>query len=330
LGEGLRSDRERWQCSGDAQTLFLAGSISKPVAAIGALSLVERGKLSLTEDVNARLKSWKVPENEYTSGQKVTLALILDHTAGFVGGDFYPGYDVNQRLPSLPQILNGEKPANSAPARLGFVPGSSWRYSGAGYLVAQQLMIDVTGQQFPELMRSAVFTKIGMADTTYEQPLPLNRATTAASGTLLDGAPVDGRWHVNPEMAAGGLWSTPSDLAKLAIEISLSLQGKANHLLSQRMAREMITPHWERGVTNILGTPDDPDRMGFGFFVGRDDRFGHIGGNVGYQATFVMFGKSGNGAVIMTNSDVGLRVGNALLNEIAKEYGWNYTAPAAL
>ena len=101
-------------------------------------------------------------------------------------------------------------------------------------------MIDVTGQQFPELMRSAVFTKIGMADTTYEQPLPLNRATTAASGTLLDGAPVDGRWHVNPEMAAGGLWSTPSDLAKLAIEISLSLQGKANHLLSQRMAREMI------------------------------------------------------------------------------------------
>jgi CubicO group peptidase (beta-lactamase class C family) len=310
------------------QTLFLAGSISKPVAAIGALLLVERGKLSLAGDVNAKLKTWKVPENEYTAGQKVTLALILDHTAGFVGGDFYPGYYAAQRPPSLLQILNGEKPANTAPVRLGFVPGSKWQYSGAGYLVVQQLMVDVTGQQFPELMRSAVFTKIGMADTTYEQPLPPNRATSAASGTLLDGAPVGGRWHVNPEMAAGGLWSTPSDLASLAIEISLSLQGKANHLLSQRMAREMITPHWERGVTNILGTPDDPDRMGFGFFVGRDDRFGHIGGNVGYQATFVMFSKSGNGAVIMTNSDVGLRVGNALLNEIAKEYGWNYTAPA--
>ena len=129
-------------------------------------------------------------------------------------------------------------------------------------------------------------------------------------------------------MAAGGLWSTPSGLAKLAIEISLSLQGKANHVLSQRMAREMVKARWAEGVINILGTPSDLDQMGFGFFVGKDDRFGHIGGNVGYQATLVMFGKSGNGAVIMTNSDVGLRVGNALLNEIAKEYGWNYTAPA--
>src|SRR5215469_11651142 len=112
-------------------------------------------------------------------------------------------------------------------------------------------MIDAVGQQFPELMRSAVFTNIRMTDTTYEQPLPLSRATSAASGTLLDGTPVSGKWHVQPEMAAGGLWSTPSDLAQLAIEIEVSLQGKGNNVLYQRMTREMIDTHCERGVTKI-------------------------------------------------------------------------------
>ena len=309
-------------------TLFMAGSISKPVASIGALVLVQQGKLSLDEDVNLRLKSWKVPKNEYTQEHKVTLGLLLDHTGGFTGGDFFPGYPVGTAVPTLPQILDGVPPANNAPMRVGYAPGSEWRYSGDGYLVIQQLLIDVSGQSFPDFMRAAVFDKLGMHDTSYEEPLPAARAAHAAAGTLYDGTAVAGKWHVTPEMAAGGLWTTPTDLATLAIELALSRKGKANHVLSQATTEAMLSPHWSKGVVNLFGTQDDPDGMGYGFFVGKKEhRFGHIGGNVGYQASFLMFGDRGDGVVIMTNSDIGLTVGNVLLDKIAEVYGWHYVAP---
>jgi CubicO group peptidase (beta-lactamase class C family) len=177
-------------------------------------------------------------------------------------------------------------------------------------------------------MRTAVFERLGMQDTTYEEPLPAERAAMAAAGTIIDGEAVKGGWHTNPEMAAGGLWSTPTDLATLAIELALSEQGKANRVLSRTTARDMLTAHWSQDVVNILGTKEDRDGMGYGFFVGKSNgRFGHIGGNVGYQATLVMFADTGSGVAIMTNSDVGLTVGNVLLDRIAEVYGWHYSAP---
>ena len=309
------------------ETLFLAGSISKPVAAVGALALVDRGTLSLDQDVNARLVGWKIPASEFTAQTRVTLESILAHTAGFSGGDFFPGYAAGEPVPTLRQILDGQKPATTPPIRLSRRPGAKWEYSGNGYLVAQQLMSDAAGKPFPALMEALVFAPLDMKNTSFEQPINADRATGAASGTLANGAPVAGKWHVQPEMAAGGLWTTPTDLAKLAIDVALSAQGKSHRVLSPAMAKAMITPHWHDGVINILGTPDSPDEMGLGFFVGRGHRFGHIGGNVGYQATLVMFADSGNGAVVMTNSDVGLQAGNALLNKIAAFYGWTYVAP---
>jgi CubicO group peptidase (beta-lactamase class C family) len=111
------------------KTLFQAGSISKPVAAAGMLALVQQGKLSLDEDVNAKLKTWKVPENEFTKEQKVTLRRLASHTAGLTVHGF-PGYDVDEKVPTLVQIFDGEKPANTAAIRVDFVPGTKWRYSG--------------------------------------------------------------------------------------------------------------------------------------------------------------------------------------------------------
>src|SRR5207302_11009060 len=107
-----------------AKTLFQAGSISKPVAAAGMLALVQKGKLSLDENVNEKLKTWKVPENEFTREQKVTLRRLASHTAGLTVHGF-PGYDVDEKVPSLVQILNGEKPtANTPEIRVDFVPGT--------------------------------------------------------------------------------------------------------------------------------------------------------------------------------------------------------------
>jgi CubicO group peptidase (beta-lactamase class C family) len=311
-------------------TLFQAGSVSKPVAAAGFLSLVEQGELSLDQDINQSLKSWKLPENEFTSKEKVTLRRILSHTSGLSVHGF-GGYPRNGPVPSLTQILNGEKPATNIPVRVTFEPGTKWAYSGGGYIIAQQLAMDVTGKPFPQIMREDVFDKIGMNDSTYEQPLPASRAGSAASGTYLNGRVVDGKWQVVPQLAAAGLWTTPADLAKYVIEIALSRKGKANLVLSQAMTAEMLKPQAERVAEPSLGTSQHPDRMGLGFFLGDEtdpSRFGHIGDDPGFQAMLVMFSDSGQGAAIMANSERGILLGRLLLASIAKEYRWKY-APAA-
>jgi CubicO group peptidase (beta-lactamase class C family)/predicted transcriptional regulator YdeE len=296
------------------RTLFQAGSISKPVAATGALCLVQQGKLSLDEDVNLKLKSWKVPDNEFTKDQKVTLRRIMSHTAGLTVHGF-PGYDVDAPVPTLVEIFNGEKPANTAPIRVDTVPGTKWRYSGGGVTVEQQLMMDVTGKPFPALMRELVLDKIGMNDSSYEQPLPAARASRTAGGTYNDGQPVHGKWHIYPEMAAAGLWTTPTDLAKFAIEIALSKQGKGNHVLSQKLTEEMLTP-----VMNDVG---------LGFFLEKDNpgQFGHNGADEGFQALLSMNANTGKGVAVMADSDNGIAVADQVLRRVAQEYAWSSYKP---
>ncbi len=295
-----------------ARTLFQAASISKPVSATGALSLVERGKLSLDDNVNLKLKTWQVPDNEFTKDQKVTLRRLMTHSAGLTVHGF-PGYEVGAAIPTLVQVLNGELPANTAPVRVDIVPGTQFRYSGGGVTVEQQLLIDVTGEPFPKFMRETVLDKIGMRDSTYEQPLPSNRRAMAATATTADGKSMPGKWHIYPEMAAAGLWTTPTDLAKYAIEIALSKQGKANHVLSESMTRQMLTPQIQDvGLGLFIAGYKDPEE------------FDHDGSNAGFRSTMVMFANSGKGVAIMVNSDNGIPVLNALMRSVAKEYRWSY------
>jgi CubicO group peptidase (beta-lactamase class C family)/predicted transcriptional regulator YdeE len=297
------------------RTLFQAGSISKPVAATAAMYLVQQGKLSLDEDVNQKLKSWKVPENDFTKTEKVTLRRIMSHTAGLTVHGF-PGYDVDAPRPTLVQVLNGEKPANTDPIRVDTVPGTKERYSGGGVTIEQLLLMDVTGKQFPALMRESVLDKITMSDSSYEQPPSPTRAAMTAGGAYADGKAVHGRWHIYPEMAAAGLWTTPTDLAKFAIEIALSKQGKANHVLSQKTTQEMLTPVMEEN--------------GLGFFLEKQNpgQFGHGGADEGFQALLTMNAESGNGIAMMADSDNGISIMNQVLRRVAKEYGWNYKAQA--
>lgn len=164
--------------------------------------MVERGELTLDDDVNAKLKSWKVPENEFTQKEKVTLRRLLSHTAGLTVHGF-PGYDINERMPSVVQVLDGA--GNTAAVRVNVVPGSISRYSGGGYTVMQQLVSDVTGKSFPEYVSEAVLAPLGMSSSTYRQPIPHDRAPETASGHYADRSVVPGKWHVYPEMAAAGL-----------------------------------------------------------------------------------------------------------------------------
>src|SRR5689334_25285379 len=296
------------------KTLFQAASISKPVTAMGMLALVQQGKLSLDEDVNAKLKTWKIPENEFTREQKVTLRRLASHTAGLTVHGF-PGYAVDEKLPTLVQILNGEKPvANTPEIRVDFVPGTKWRYSGGGVTIEQLTMMDVSGKPFPALMKETVLDKIGMSDSSYEQPLPAAWARRTAVGTYAGGKSVHGKWHVYPEMAAAGLWTTPADLAKFVIEIALSKQGKSNKVLTQKTVDEMFTH-----------PPSAPDfGIGIGLPANRPGEFGHDGADEGFQAMLVMNAETGQGVAIMANSDNGIAVAEEFARSVAKEYGWKY------
>src|SRR5262249_15680214 len=257
---------------------------------------VEQGKLSLDEDVNKKLKTWKVPENEFTKEQKVTLRRLMSHSAGLTVHGF-PGYAVSEKVPTLVQIFNGEKPANTAPIRVDFVPGTDERYSGGGITIEQQLMMDVSGKAFPALMRELVLDRAGMRESSYEQPLPHARAAMTAGGAYADGKPVHGKWHVYPEMAAAGLWTTPTDLAKFAIEIARERRGLSQKILTQPVAREML-----KMQSKSFG-------IGFGLNPDHPGEFSHDGADEGFQALLVMNYQTGQGAALMANSENGIFLG---------------------
>lgn len=293
-----------------AETIFQAASISKPVAATGMLRLVEEGKLALDTPVNDYLKSWKLPDNKFTEKEKVTLRRIVAHNAGLTVHGF-PGYASTDSVPTVPQLLDGAKPANTAAVRVDTFPGAITRYSGGGITIEQLAMTDVTGEPFPALLKRLVLDPIGMTNSGYDQPLAAPRTAKAAAGYRPDGKMVEGRWHTYPEMAAAGLWTTPTDLLKWSMEIAAARAGKSTKVLSQKMATEMLTPHKDAfGLGPALGG------KGAGF------NFGHGGANEGYRAQVTYFPELGRGAAVMTNSDNGSALAQEILFAIAAEYKW--------
>ena len=303
------------------RTLFLAGSISKPVAVMAGLRLVQEGKLSLDADINIYLTSWKVPENSFTSKQPVTLAQIMSHTAGLTVSGF-GGYAPGEPLPTLVQILNGAPPANSDPIVAEFVPGSKWRYSGGGLTVMQQALIDLEKKPFPEILREKVLDPIGMTSSSFEQTMGPDRLKLAASGHKAGGNVIEGKRYIYPEMAAAGLWTTPSDLAKFAIEVDRSALGESNKVLAKEMAKLMVTSH-----RKLSPTID----MALGLFLvhrGSAVYFTYDGQDEGFIASLYAARDRGCGVVIMTNSDGrSLPLINEITMSVAKEYGWPEYTP---
>lgn len=293
-----------------ADTLFQAGSVSKPIAAMAALRLVQDGRLSLDTNVNQTLKSWKLPANAFTTTTPVTLRALLSHTAGTTVHGF-PGYAAGAQVPTLPQVLDGAKPTNTSPVVVDKPVGSEYRYSGGGYSIAQQMMIDATGQAFPDLVRARVFDPIGMSRSTEDQPLDAARRAAVAWPHDASGASIKGGPHTYPEMAAAGLWTTASDLARFIIDLRQAAQGKAGHTLSPRTARTMLTP-----VKNDYG-------LGLAIRgVGPEKYFFHNGSNAGYKAVMLGYLGSGDGVAVLSNGDQGLQLGDEIIRAVAAEYGW--------
>jgi CubicO group peptidase (beta-lactamase class C family) len=297
------------------ETLFQAGSISKPVAAMVALKKVEEGKISLDQNINDKLTTWKLPENQFTAKKKVTLANLLSHTGGLTVHGF-PGYAVGAQLPTLPQVLDGSAPANTAPVRVDMEPGTKFRYSGGGTTIAQLAIMDIEKKPYPQIVKETVLDPLKMTNSTYSQPLPDDWRKRVASGHRAAGLPVEGKIHIYPEMAAAGLWTTPTDLAKFGIEVQLSLQGKSNKVLSKQMIEKMVTPFIE-------------DQIALGFFLekhGQAMYFGHGGADEGFRAGLLLHKDKGYGVAVMVNSDNG-EVINEIFRAVASEYNWEDFLP---
>ncbi|MBA3563552.1 MAG: serine hydrolase [Gammaproteobacteria bacterium] len=298
-------------------TLFQAASISKPVTALAVLRLVEQDKLSLDADVRTGLKTWMLPDSPLLKEHPVTLRTLLSHSAGLnVHG--FGGYPVGAALPTTSQILDGFSPANSEPIRVQSPPGSRSSYSGGGYVVTQLLMTDSTAKPFPEVMRNLVLAPVGMADSTFEQPLPVRLTASAATGHLFSGKPVPGKWHVYPEMAAAGLWTTPRDLARLAIAVMRASQAAPDAIVSKSAAASMLNAQI---ADRSLGWEVDGE--------GKARSFGHGGANEGYGAVMIAYPETCQGAAVMTNADGGRLLVNEVLRAIADTYHWADAMPSA-
>jgi CubicO group peptidase (beta-lactamase class C family) len=297
-------------------TLFEAGSISKPVTALEVLHLVETGRLKLDADVNGYLDTWKVPVNVFTQRKAVTLRELLSHTAGVTVHGF-PGYEAGKPLPTLTEILNGTPPANSPPIRVDQVPGTAWRYSGGGYVIVEQLLEDVSRKPFAKLMQEGVLEPLRMAHSTFAQPLPDDLRREVAIPYHGDGTPVAGGPHVYPEQSAAGLWTTPSDLARFALSLSGDLQGHGHGLISASMTQAMLTPvlqNYGLGL-EICGITHRPC-------------FSHGGVDAGYQSFMISYEDGRDGAVVMTDSDDGMELAMSIIRTLAHDLHWpDYLPP---
>ncbi len=309
------------------ETLFQAASVSKTVTAIVALRLVDQGLLDLEADVNEVLRSWKVPQSKHLQPQPegkpraVTLRGLLSHTAG-MSVRSYPGYPTGASLPDLRQILDGLPPARSRPVRVSLPPGTEFHYSSGGSMVVQQMVEDVTGKPLARLAQEWIFDPLGMRRSTFDRRLPQD-ADPLVAAAHRDGKPVPGKWRMYPELAAAGLWSTPSDLARLVAELIKSYKNESNRVLSAQMTREMMAPQMEvrgRGFS-----------VGMGFFLVIQDgetSFGRPGWNEGFHSLFGGVLETGQGFAWMCNGEKGNRLGFEVTQGLSKVSGWKWQAEA--
>jgi len=295
----------------NADTLFQAASLSKTVAAVTALLQVEQSRIALDTDVNSYLTGWTLAIPDFAEGRTVSIRRLLGMTGG-INVPGYWGYRPGPLLPTLRQILDGTPPANSPPVRIVAPPGTREVYSGGGYEIAQAVVEAVSREPFARLAQSTVLRPTGMSRSDFDQPLLSERAFNVAAGHDKDGKVMAGGGNVFPELAAAGLWSTPTDLAKFLIALSDSRRGQPGALLNRQSIDAMLTP--VDGFGYGLGGPVRG--------AGRDLVFMKRGHNLGFHSYMMIFVETGQGAVIMTNSESGENLIEPFLKLVSEREGW--------
>ncbi len=297
----------------DDKTVFTGASLGKPITAMAALNLVEQGILDLDEDVNMKLKGWKVPTNEFTKKEKVTLRRLIGHTSGFnryYGANYMP----YETLPTIEQTLRGEKPSKHPAVKLVSVPGSTYTYSNPGYLILEKLMEDVTGKKFESIIDKLIFTPSEMKTSSFAQPIPEHLLATKATGYSKNLKPQP--YNIITFKAAGGIWTTPDDLARFTYTLLDDHHKGTGKLISQDMTKLVFNKggNLEKLGFTLLNWNNDVD----------DIAFRHTGQNYGF--TSVIFGslEKEQAVIIMANSVNTQQVFNHIIRAVADEYNWDY------
>lgn len=302
-----------------SQTLFQVATIGMPLTAYGALSLVDQNKVTLNEDINSYLRSWQLPESEFTKEKKVTIKNLLSHSAG-INVHAFSGYSSHEPVPTLLEILNGTPPAKSNPVIVDKPLNESLWISAGGYTIIQQMLMDVEGKNFPELMDELVLQPFGMNNSSFSQSLHTEQIKNAATGYLRDGSEVRGKTHIYPELASNGLWTTAEDLAKFIIHIQQNLQDdNLNKGLSKDLVELMLTPQ----SSNQYGQYG----LGFSIYDKKDETyFEHHGWSTGFYSRFAAHRDNDYGVVVLTNTPQPGFVFE-VFRSVARAYEWDNYAP---
>jgi CubicO group peptidase (beta-lactamase class C family) len=300
----------------DTATMFQAASISKPVAAMATVRAAQDGLFSLDDDINDILKSWSLDGGGFTEEQPVTPRGLTSHTSGLGDGFGFPGYAPGMPLPTTVQIIEGHELSNVGPVFMEREPLTFYEYSGGGVTLMELALSEVRGMPFEELMSTYVLDPIGMSRSSYEQPISAENDLGAARAHDAEGQSKGAKWHVYPELAAAGLWTTPSDLARFAIDVQKTVRGGDGAVLNSRLVGEMLRPV---GV-GPYAVGFSISRMGEGWY------FGHGGSNWGFRARLLAHTAKGYGFVIMTNADSGGGLIEEMSRRIQNAYSWDAVA----
>ncbi|MEO7446189.1 MAG: serine hydrolase domain-containing protein [Ferruginibacter sp.] len=289
-------------------TRFQAASLSKSLNSMGILKLVEKGKLNPNADINTYLRSWKFPYDSLSKNKKINTYQLLSHTAGLTIHGF-PGYKADVAFPTIPDILDGKKPANTKAVRSQFEPGLKYIYSGGGTVISQMMLMDITGRDYAEYMQAEVLAPLKMANSFYRRPSASDKEL--ATGYYADGKPVSTKYHVYPEQAAASLWTTPTDMGKYIIECQLAYEGRSHKVLSPAMMKTRMTPYLDSNFA--LGV----------FIINKGDNtyFSHTGGNEAFVCIYYGSLKDGKGLVIMENGE-NFNLLIEIVNSIVQVYDW--------
>lgn len=295
--------------------LFQSASISQSVTSWSTIQFVEQGKIDLDTDANAYLKSWTIPASSVTAEIKVTPRHLMSHSAGLISLTL-AGYPFGKSMPTVLDVLQGQRPSDSPGVYVYNTPGIEVEYSELGYAVLHQLLEDMEGKPFHEIMYETVLKPLKMNQSTFEIPLPDIMRTKTVVGHNRQGEPVEEGWFYYPVAAASGLWSTPSDLCLFAIDVMRTAIGQSQTIVSPESARIVLTPQ--------LGN------QGLGFEVydaGENLYFSQRGSTEGYECCMVAYPSRGQGAVIMANSDNGAYLIDEILRSVSDAYKWPHFIP---
>jgi len=289
-------------------TIFNACSISKFLTSILVSKLVEQGFLNLDEDINKKLVSWKVPDNQFTKHKKVTLRNLLCHQSGIVDPESsFTAVESFNDMPSMLEILDGKTPYCKTPIEITYEPESEFHYSDAGFCVIQLLIEDTMGKPFSVLMDELIFQPLSMTNSTFSSTLSTSNTDNFACGHDKNGELISGKYAIYPYLAACGIWTTPNDLAKLLLDVTSAIKGQSKLGLTATRIKELFRPQGCK------------EWAGLGVFLdGAEEKleFSSLGWGVGFQCMLVAYPYLEKGMIMMTNTDTGVHQMKGIMGEI--------------